>query len=497
MTVVDVDTDVYQQAADALIAAADNFYLAVDKHWPKLAETGESMCGSYEEARTWATGYDTKANDLLTQVRALAQNVNGYGNVLHELAWLHALGDHNANMKPGPPPGEPAVYPSLADGAPARPPLPSAGGPGEGLVEDGIGLLSEIGITVPDGDTDKLWTVAAIWRDIAAESAVAGLADEIKRVAGMFTPITAPELDHIDEDLRVLAAAAGETVLGFGAMATTTGEHHDALQTMRKEIEDTLRQFVIDSAVEVAVTGVVTIAASFITFGAAAPVGAAIGASRLAALCAKYGPKIRPFIAVFKSRGLGRGFKDVPDFSGHKAEMDRIWQMINKKSPTGRRPTGTNWSLTPEDIKALQDGQMPRRPDGTTLNQLLFRGTPLSPEEQAHVRALNEALGKLPSHEGPVVRHMNLTPEQLARYEPGKPITENGFTSTSLKPDGANPAFADTQNVEFQIVSKTGKPVGEYSGMDDEVLFASGTPFMVRNSFPGPDGKWIVQMTEI
>lgn len=281
-------------------------------------------------------------------------------------------------------------------------------------------------------------------------------------------------------------------------MATTTSEHHDELEAMRKEIEDLLRQFVFDSAVEVAVTAAVTVAASFITFGAAGPIGAAIGASRLAALCAKYGPKIRPFIQIFKARGLGRGFKDVPDWTTHKQRMQQIWDMINKKSPNGMRPVSTNWSLTPEDVKALQAGQMSRRPDGTTLNQLLYRGgEKLTPEEQQQVNALNQALAKIPPHEGPLVRHMNLSTEQLARYEPGKPVTENGFLSTSLKPEGTNSAFADTQNVEFQIVSKTGRPVGEHSGLDDEVLFQSGTPFMVHNKIVTPDGKTIIQMTEI
>ncbi|MEU4312394.1 hypothetical protein [Nocardia sp. NPDC024068] len=496
MTLLDVDTDVYQQASTALLKAADDYYLAVDKHWSKLADSGESMCGSYEEARTWAAAYDSKAGDLLVQVKAIANNVNGYGNVLRELGYLHALGDHNADMNPGPPPTEPA-YPGLAFGAGCRPPLPSSGGPGEGLIEDGIGLLDEIGITVPDGDTDKLWTVAAIWREIAAEPAVSGLAAEIDRVAAMFAPITAPELDHIDDDLKALSAAATETSAGFGAMATTTGEHHDELVQMRKDIEGFLIQFAIDAAVEAAVGAAVTIAASLVTFGAAGVVAAGVTASRLAALCAKYGPKIKPLIALFKLRGLGRGMKDLPDWSTHKQRMDQIWQMINKKAPGGYRPTGTNWSLTPEDVKALQLGQMKTRPDGTTLNELLYRGERLTPEEQQQANALNQALAKIAPHEGPVVRHITLSPEELARYEPGSPVTENGFMSTSMKPDGTNKAFADGQNVEFQIVSKTGKPVGEHSGLDDEVLFGSGTPFMVHNKIIGPDGRVIIQMTEI
>ncbi|MEV0110688.1 hypothetical protein AB0H42_30735 [Nocardia sp. NPDC050799] len=497
MTVVDVDTDVYTQAADALLEAADEFIGSVDKHWSKLAETGANMTGSYEEARTWATGYDTKANDLLSQIKLMADNVNGYGNVVAELAYLHALGDHNANMKPGPPPTQPPARP-LNLLVSCRPPLPTAGGPGQGLVESSIGLLDEIGITVPDGDTDKLWTVAAVWRDIAAEPAVAGFADEIKRIAGMFTPITAPELDHIDEDLTAMAAAATEIVSGFGAMATTTTEHHDELVAMRKEIEGFLVQFAIDSAVEAAVTGAVTVAASFVTFGAAAPIGAAIGGSRLAALCAKYGAKIKPFIALFKTRGLGRGFEDIPDFSSHKADMDRIWQMINKKAPGGSRPSkSTDWSFGPEDEKAIHTASVRNPETGLTLNEKLNSGMPLTPEEQRQADALRQALAKLPAHEGPVVRHTTLSPEELARYEPGMPVTENGFTYSTLRPDGIDQQFVQSQNVEFQIVSKTGVRLGEYAPRPDDVMFPSGTGFMVHDRIVLPNGRVIIQMTEI
>ncbi|MFI5721108.1 hypothetical protein [Nocardia sp. NPDC051750] len=497
MTVVDVDTDVYQQAAATLLKAADEFIGSVDKHWSKLADTGENMTGSYLEAVTWAREYDAAANNLLVQVKLMANNVNGYGNVIAELGYLHALGDHNANMNPGPPPTQPPPY-LLNLLVSCRPPLPSAGGPGNGLLEDGIGLLSEIGVTVPDGDSDKLWTVAAIWRDIAAEPAVAGFAAEIDRIAGMFAPITAPELAHIDEDLRALSAAAAEIVAGFTAMATTTSEHHDELVAMRKEIEGFLKQFIIDSAVEAAVTAGVTVAASLVTFGAAGPIGAAVGASRLGTLCIKYGRKIRPFVDLFKSRGLGRGFKDVPDFSNHKAEMQRIWDMINKKAPGGRRPNNsTDWSFGPEDEKAINTAAV-RNPDtGMTLNEKLNSGLPLSPEEQRQAAALNQALAKLPAYEGPLVRHQTLSPEELARYQPGQSVTENGFTYSTQRPGGIDPQFVASQNVEFQIVSKTGAQLGEHAPRPDDVMFPAGTGFMVHNKITLPNGRVIIQMTEI
>ncbi len=178
--------------------------------------------------------------------------------------------------------------------------------------------------------------------------------------------------------------------------------------------------------------------------------------------------------------------------------MDRIWQMINKKAPGGHRPgKSTDWSFGPEDEKAIQTAAM-RSPDsGMTLNEKLTRGLPLTSEEQRRAAALEQALAKLPSHEGPLVRHITLTPEELARYVPGKPVTEHGFTYSTLKHGGIDPEFVKQQNVEFQIVSKTGKPVGEYATRPDEVMFGPNTPFMVHEVVTLPNGRTIVQMTEI
>lgn len=495
MTVLDVDTEVYKQTGNALVKAADAFFLAVDSRWDRLADTGENMCGSYEEARTWAGGYDVAANDLIDQVLMLAKNVNGYGNMLIELGWLHEVADHNANMAPGPPPAEP-VYPSLSTRLVCRAPLPSAGGPGNGLIDGAIGLLEEVGITIPDGDTDKLWTVSAIWSEIGADQAVSNLAAELDRAIAAFEPITSPELGHIDDDLRGIREVATAVVQGFTAMATTTTEHHDSLVQMRKDIEGLLRQFVIDTGVEMAVTAAVSIAASFITFGAAAPIGAAVGAGRVASLCKTYGPKIRPFIQIFKSKGLGRGFKDLPRWD--RAKMEDIWARVNRAGPGGTRAR-TNWALTPEDVKALQTGQMKFDADGVSINQKLYRGEQLTPDEQRQVDALNQALGKMPPHEGPVVRHVNLRPDQLGRYEEGQVITENGFVSTSMNPNGTNPAFAQAQNTEIRIApGGNGVKVGEYSGLDDEVLYPSGTKFFcTKKFFDESTGKVVVELAPL
>ncbi|MEU6827365.1 hypothetical protein ABZ894_01815 [Nocardia beijingensis] len=121
----------------------------------------------------------------------------------------------------------------------------------------------------------------------------------------------------------------------------------------------------------------------------------------------------------------------------------------------------------------------------------------MTPEQQRQIDAFNQALGKLPAHEGPLVRHTTLTDEQLARYVEGEPTTEIGFTSASTKPTGANEFLVQNSNVEYHIVSKTGRDYSQY-GTPDEVLFKSGTDFMVRKKTFNPDtGRWLITMAEI
>ncbi|MEU4312311.1 hypothetical protein [Nocardia sp. NPDC024068] len=52
------------------------------------------------------------------------------------------------------------------------------------------------------------------------------------------------------------------------------------------------------------------------------------------------------------------------------------------------------------------------------------------------------------------MRHKDLSPEELEKYQPGRPVTEKGYTATSNKPAGTNPAFSESKAVEFQIVPR-------------------------------------------
>jgi hypothetical protein len=131
------------------------------------------------------------------------------------------------------------------------------------------------------------------------------------------------------------------------------------------------------------------------------------------------------------------------------------------------------------------------------LNDALRTGT-LDASQQARVDALNRALEKLPLHSGLVYRGTDLPPEVLAQYQPGAVVTEDAFVSTSVDPAVArSPAFAG--NVEFRIVSETGRDISSLSliSHEQEVLFPSGMQFYVITRTTDPrTGTTIVEMAE-
>lgn len=493
MTVLDVDTDIYIDSSSALVTAAGAWYDAVTHHWEALSQCGD-MAGSYDEARSWATSYDDHADSIVRLATDVAEAAHTYGAILHELGCNHLRAEHGATLDaPGsgpdlPPAPAPAVYQ-------CRVPLPSAGGPGNGLIDEGLGLVEEVGIIVPDGDTTKLSTATDTWAQLAADEAVTALPAELDRIAAQFAAVTAPEIDHIDEDLRALKTAVEDVIGGFSDMSTSAASHRDGLVELRDSIKQQLEDLAEALVEEIAITAAISIAASVVSFGAGAAAGLALGSARVAALVARWGPPIRTAIHAFhRARNIASGVK-VRNVLGKKGEVDRIRSLAPRRKPATptppRRPP-----LSPDDIKALQRGQVSQRPDGTTLNELLYRGERLTPEEQHQVDALKQALARLPSHEGPVVRHIDLSPEELNRYQRQTSVVEDGFVSSTTNPGGVNPAFAQSQNTEFRIMSRTGKPVGEHSGIDDEILFPSGAEFFCEDK-KSIGGKTVVFLREI
>ncbi|MGN2637212.1 hypothetical protein ACTD5D_13675 [Nocardia takedensis] len=154
------------------------------------------------------------------------------------------------------------------------------------------------------------------------------------------------------------------------------------------------------------------------------------------------------------------------------------------------KPSVVARELTDQDRWVLTQGVSDSR--GNSLTGVLRSGETPTPEQQRQIDAMNEALGKLPAYEGPLKRHTNLTAEQLDEFVPNQPYTDKGFMSASTNPAGANEFIVNNSNVEFQIVSKTGRDYSAY-GTPDEILFPSGTNFFVQSKVPDPvTGRMVI-----
>ncbi|WP_328388523.1 ADP-ribosyltransferase [Nocardia sp. NBC_00416] len=495
-TTVDVDPPVYYDAATALGAAALGFGRAVDNRWSALADC-EEMAGSYDAAKAWATDYDARCNEAVDTAMLLAEAARGYAILLGEMGYNHAMADWASVIGNTAP--EPARIPdpdwiSMVN----RPDLPSAGGPGNGLVAEGLSgavdLLDEIGVVVPDGNTGKLGDAQRLWSGIAADQAVAGFAAELNRIADLFATVTTSEAVFVDEDLRAMAAAATDVAGMVGEIATAVGDHLTGLQDLRNKLKDQL----VELGKEIATEVLIGIGLSVVTAG----FGAALATARGAAAVKKFAGPIRALVVTFKSLKMAKGVKTTHNAASHTPTLKQLASLKPKRAGTekpGGKPSTTPGrpSLSPDDEMAINayTGQ-----DYQWINEAL-RNPLADPDTyaQARIDALNQALGKLPNYEGQVVRHTYLPDDVLARYRVGEEITETAFTSTSQNPAGASELFKGVSNVEMQIISKTGKDVSGLSKSPEEleVLFQSGTPFEVVQRFTDPvTGRTVIRMVE-
>jgi hypothetical protein len=145
--------------------------------------------------------------------------------------------------------------------------------------------------------------------------------------------------------------------------------------------------------------------------------------------------------------------------------------------------------------------------DYTQLNQALRSG---NPDELArltpYLNRLKAGLDKLPDYQGPAFRGVTrgLTPEQVAKYEAGKVITEPAFTSSSdnyASSFKSNPSTVEAGRVpvEFAISASHGKNISFMSDFPNEaeILFAAGAKFRVLDVTTAPNGTVQITLEEI
>ncbi|MFI9402714.1 ADP-ribosyltransferase [Nocardia sp. NPDC052316] len=487
-TVLDVDTTVYYDTAAKVAASASAWWSAVDARWPEL-EKATDMAGSYGDALAWARSYDQRAAELLKMVEKVANAAHAYAVVLNAMGYQRALDEHGATIGAGPAPVKPPnpVVPVLA----CRKPLPSAGGPGQGLVDGGLGLVKKIGLTIPDGNATTISNAGLTWDSARTSEGAAAFPAVLEAAAVAFQDVIAPEAAFIDEDLRALKAAAEQVLTAMGDLAQSCRDHRAALDELRDQLRQQL-EMVRDALIqELAITAAISVASSFITFGA----GAAVGLAATAAICARYARPMRTLIENWqRARNIKAGVKFDQDLARAKRECERLEELAPGGKPKPKPNPTPAQLLDDTDRAALWNYT---GPDAEALNYMLRREPEnINRAQQLRIDDTVRALEKLPDYQGTVTRRVNLSAEDLAVYtnNQGKIIVEPQFISSSRSPEAA----FDRQ-VEFQIDSVHGKSIEQFARKSEEleVLFKPNTPFEITKTFVDPaTGRTIIKMIE-
>jgi hypothetical protein len=203
VTIQDVDTETFYAVGKGLYEKASKLYDAFNINVNILGGTG-SMAGTDDAGKAWATSYDERVKEVLGAANDLTKALENYGGVVMQAGYNHAVAEHNATPgNQGPAPAMPPE-PASATGVLSAP--PSAGGPGRGLV-DAIGLMQQVGVSVPDGDTDKVSKAADAWDRLATVYQTKTIAEGLEVDARTFRDTHSPEVEYIVRDLEELRDA--------------------------------------------------------------------------------------------------------------------------------------------------------------------------------------------------------------------------------------------------------------------------------------------------
>lgn len=377
----DVDPETYYAVGKGLFDKAGKLYDAFAVNVNLLGETG-SMAGSDDAGTAWAASYDERASEVLGAANDLVKALENYGGVIIQAGYNHAVAEHDsAPGNQAPMPSKPADRASV-DGTLTAP--PSAGGPGEGLLDDSIGLVSQVGVPVPDGDTDKVAKAADAWDRLATVHQTKMIVEGLDVDARTFDDTHSPEVQYIVRDLEELREAASAILNGCAELAESCRQYKSALEDLRTQLEDILDEL----AKELAVTAAIAVAASFVSFG----VGAVAGTAKAAHSITKYAQMITGAIASWKiSKNISKGVKKVHDIAGVRQKLQRI-KNLGRKGKQEQKPPATppppppgvppGWVARPADngmgtvyqqrgsigssnsVRVMEPGADPRYPNG-------------------------------------------------------------------------------------------------------------------------------------
>ncbi|MFD4402252.1 hypothetical protein ACFWPH_05750 [Nocardia sp. NPDC058499] len=338
MTFINVAPSVYFDAARICGESAAAFFAAVTEQFGDLAGHTKDMAGSIGDGKTWAISYDQQTTETYFLVKSLIGAIDNYAGIIIEAGYNYAIADYDGI---GPGPERPIVPNSSLLSCPASP--PSAGGTGDGLLDDGLDLATRIGVPIPDGDADKLAKAATCWNTLATEQATTNLPAELERAAALFQEVTSPDVSFIDEDLRALKSAAVDLLSVFADLSTSCRDQEAAHRRVRAELASVLEQFAEDIGKEILVNVALTVAASVVTFGMGSVAVTAIRGGKFATKVKDWVDRLRKVINDLPLR-KNVSLKNPPN--AENQELERIIDLTKKHGDEAKKT-----KMTPEEIR--------------------------------------------------------------------------------------------------------------------------------------------------
>jgi hypothetical protein len=400
----DVDAQTFYDTGRLLSGLSGSLYRVFGTAVSGLAATA-SMAGSDDDGRAWAASYDERARDILGGVNDLTAALDNYAGVMFQAGFNHAIAEYNSGSGGGPPvkPAEPTSTAGVVT-AP-----PSAGGPGEGLLDSALGLVEQIGVPVPDGDTAKLETAAVTWSTFATVLQTTGVLALLGSAPQAFTHTKTAEVDLIANDLTELHAALQAILAACTELGRSCTDYRTSLDDLRTELSNLLE----DLAIEIGVTAVIGVAASFVSFGATIAAATAKAAHSIT----KFAGLIRTAVSTWKiAKAIGNGVKKLTDITRARARLQRIKNLTRKgkepKPPDPKLDAAYDFNTRPERLEHTFHSKH-------NLDGVVSR---LGGREQA-IRAMLDALkGNVPAH-GPFERLVTIS---------GAQVTVRGFVDDGV-----------------------------------------------------------------
>ncbi len=159
-----------------------------------------------------------------------------------------------------------------------------------------------------------------------------------------------------------------------------------------------------------------------------------------------------------------------------KKQAEAIINNSKEKYPEGMTMAANRGIISEEDLRAIN---LYKSSYSYILNEALRNREILSDEDRVNMRAIDQAISKLPKYEGIVYRSLDSSKVMdldnfWQRYQPGNFCREEAYTSTSTE------IYDEGMDIQMIIYSHHGYDMRKYNVPEQEIIFKRETLFWVE-----------------